>query len=61
MQVFELHFNPRGKEDLIFDSFCYEPENIFERRMGGLYMAGLLKNALPQNARFLDNLARTIK
>jgi len=61
MQIFELHFNPGAKEDLIFDSFCYEAENIFERRVGNLYMVGLLKSSLPQNSRFLDKLAKIIK
>jgi len=61
MQVFEFHFNPKLREDLIFDSFCYEPENIYEKRVGSLYVMGLLKNALPQNFRFLDNLSRVIK
>lgn len=71
MQVFEFHFNPPPRENrdarqntknnLIFDSFCYEPENIYEKKAGSLYMTGLLKNALPNNAGFLDNLARVIK
>lgn len=61
MQVFEFHFNPKAKSDLIFDSFCYEPENVYEKRLGSLYMVGSLKNVLPQNVRFLDNLAKTIK
>ena len=61
MQIFEFHFNPKLKPDLIFDSFCYEPENIYERRVGSLYMAGILKNALPQNFRLLNNLAKVIK
>jgi len=61
MRVFEFHFNPKLKPDLIFDSFCYEPENIYERRVGSLYMAGLLKNTLPQNFRLLNNLAKVIK
>ena len=61
MQVFEFHFNPKLKPDLIFDSFCYEPENIYEKRVGSLYMAGVLKNVLPQNLRFLDSLAKIVK
>ena len=61
MQVFEFHFNPKEKNDWVFDSFCYEPENIYEKRMGNLYMLGSLKQALPQNRRFLENLAKTIK
>lgn len=61
MRIFELHFNPEAKEDLIFDSFCYEPENIYEKRLGSLYMVGELRNTLPQNSRFLDNIAQVIK
>lgn len=61
MQVFEFHFNPKVRPDLIFDSFCFEPENIYEKRVGSLYMIGFLKNVLPQNSRFLDNLARAIR
>ena len=61
MQTFEFHFNPHLKLDLIFDSFCYEPENIYERRMGSLYLVGLLKNALPRNLRFLEKLQKVIK
>ena len=70
MRVFEFHFNPRLRQgfggqaklpDLIFDSFCYEPENIYERRVGSLYLVGFLKNVLPQNLHFLDRLAKLIK
>jgi len=61
MQVFEFYFNPELKPDLIFDSFCYEPENIYERRVGSLYMVGLLKNVLPENKRLLEELSRVIK
>lgn len=61
MRIFELHFNPDPKEDLIFDSFCYEPGNIYEKRLGSLFTVGELKNALPQNVRFLDNLANFLK
>lgn len=61
MQVFELHFNPKNKEDKVFDSFVYEPENIYEKKLGNLYMAGELTKFLPQNSRFLNSLALTIK
>ncbi len=46
---------------LIFDSFCYEPENIYEKRVGSLYIIASLKNALPQNIHFLDRLSKVIK
>lgn len=39
MKVFEFHFNPQLRPDLIFDSFCYEPENIYEKRMGENWLA----------------------
>ena len=61
MKVFELHFNPKGKEDTIFDSFCYEPINIDEKKLGSLYMAGELKNVLPQNYKLLEDLSSQIK
>jgi len=61
MQIFEFQFNPKQKEDLSFDSFCYEPENVYEKRMGSIYMLGSLKNVLPQNIHFLDKLAKQIK
>jgi len=70
MKIFELHFNPIAKErllkkgqlaDLIFDSFCYEPQNIYEKRLGYLFLTGELKNPLPQNFNFLENLANFLK
>jgi len=61
MRIFEFYFNPRVKPDLVFESFCYEPENIYEKRVGSLYMVGAIKNALPKSARLLDELAKSIK
>jgi len=61
MQIFELHFNPKLKEDQIFDSFVYEPENIYEKNLGSLYAVGELQNVLPQNLKLLDDIAKSIK
>jgi len=61
MEVFELHFKKKTEEDLDLDSFCYEPENIYERRLGSLYLVGELKNALPQNEKLIHKIAQTIK
>jgi len=61
MQIFELHFNPKVKEDQIFDSFVYEPENIYEKKLGSLYAVGELRNTLPQNLKLLDDIAKVIK
>jgi len=61
MKVFEFHFNPKLKENLILDSFCYEPEKGYEKKLGSLYMVASLKNALPQNKRLLKRLAEVLK
>jgi hypothetical protein len=61
MRVFQFYFNPQAKEDLIFDSFCFEPENIYEKRLGSLYMVGALKNALPKNYDLLKKISRFTK
>ncbi len=61
MKVFEFHFNPKIKSNLVFDSFCYEPENLYEKRMGSLYIVGFLKNVLPQNTRFIEKLVKVVK
>ena len=37
MQVFEFHFNPKAKTDSSFDSFCYEPENIYEKKKEAIH------------------------
>ncbi len=61
MRVLEFHFNPKLRPYLIFDSFCYEPGNVYEKRMGGLYLTGVLKNILPQNLNFLNKLTKVIQ
>jgi hypothetical protein len=61
MKIFEFIFNPKLKKDLIFDSFCYKPENIYEKNKGHLCMVGLLKNSLPTNIYLIKKIARMIK
>ncbi len=61
MQIFELHFNPKQKEEKTFDSFVFQPENVYEKKLGSLYMVGELQNILPQNLKFLDKIAEVIK
>jgi len=60
MKIFEFHFNNK-KDGFLADTFCYEPENIYEKRLGFLFLAGEIKNLLPQNIKFLDNLAELLK
>ncbi len=63
MRFFELHFNPQKIDtpDFVFDSFCYTPENVYERKLGYLFAAGELKNVLWQNVKLLDSLALELK
>jgi hypothetical protein len=61
MQVFEFYFNPKARENSIFESFVYEPENISEKRLGSLCIAGELANAFPGDKEFLNDLAKVIK
>jgi hypothetical protein len=61
MRVFQFYFNPKLKEDLVFDSFCFEPENIYEKRLGSIFIVGVLENALPKNYDFLEKVSKFIK
>jgi len=61
MQIFELHFNPKIKEDYFFDTFIYEPENTYEKKLGGLYIVGELQNSFRSDSNFLNNLAQAFK
>ena len=61
MQAFELYFNPRKMDDIFLTSSVYEPTNIYEQRLGNLYVVGELTQALPQNSHFLTNLSLAIK
>lgn len=62
MQILEIHFNPKLREDSVFETFIHEPENSSERKLGSMYMAGELKNTVfPKGSEFLANLSKTIK
>ena len=71
MRVFELFFNPPGKKPSarekalergkLFDSFCYQPESVYEKRLGSLYILGELKNPTPRNLRLLEKISQLIK
>jgi len=60
MQVFEFHFNPDKETDFHFDSFCYNPNNIYEKKLGNLYILGSLKRAFDKKA-LIQKLAKGIK
>jgi len=61
MEVFELHFNPRNKKGLTFDTFCFEPETAVKKQLGDLYMVGLIKDVNSQNKSLLNELSSLIK
>ena len=61
MQAFELYFNPNKRDDLFLTSSIYTPTNIYEQRLGNLYVVGELTQAMPQNSHFLANLSSAIK
>ena len=59
MQVFEFLFNPGKNPSFVFNTYGDEQEKT--KSMGGLYMIGTIKNALPSHKKFLDNLAGTLE
>ncbi len=61
MQICELHFNPKNKEGKIIDSFCYQPKDVYEKRLGSLIIGGSLNSNSPKNKALLNNLAQKIK
>jgi hypothetical protein len=61
MKIFDFHFNPKKEKNKIFNSFIYEPENAYERRVGNLYVIGEIRNVLPQNRLLLNKIADEIK
>jgi len=61
MQTFEYYFNPKRKDDVLFDSFCFEPEEGAEKPLGNLYIISQLSNALPSSKIFIKDLIEAIK
>jgi len=61
MQIFEFHFNPKLKEDKIFDSFVYEPESSYEKKLGNLYVVGELQNSVSSSSLLLNNTTEVFK
>lgn len=61
MNAFELYFNPKAKKNLVFETFCFEPETPQEKELGSLYLAGLIRGVEPGNEDLLGELATLIK
>ncbi len=60
MQVFELYFNPK-EETKVSESFHYKPKNVYERKIGRLYMVGELPDAEKKDAPLLQNIFHLAK
>ncbi len=60
MKIFELYFNPKNKDKLC-ESFYYDPESVYHRRVGRIYMIGELSDAKPTESSFLANIFHIIK
>jgi len=60
MQSFEFLFNPDSPY-AVYDTFCFEPEDKKEKKLGNLYIAGELENSLPQKRHLLSSLADIIR
>lgn len=61
MEVFEFQINPKLRKNLIFESFCYSPKNIFEKKLGYLFCVGELKNFPQKKATFLSQFSIFLK
>ena len=61
MDILELHFNPQAKKEVTYESFCYQPENDQERKMGSLFMVAELKDHFRSNYKIINSLAALIK
>ena len=61
MEAYELHFNPRTKKELAFETFCFEPETAQEKNLGSLYLAGLITGKDETGSELIFELATLIK
>lgn len=62
MQIFEFQF--RGEQysgDSKFQTFYHYPENVYEKRLGYLFIVAELGNALPPNHTLLKDLSSILK
>jgi len=61
MKIFQFLINPNLREDFVFDCFCFEPKNVYERRLGSLYIIGNIKAPSLRNSQFLNKTVNFIK
>ncbi len=62
MKAIQFHFNPNlKKQEAIFASYCFTPQNKAESVLGKLYLAGELRNIQPENHALIKTLTQIIK
>jgi hypothetical protein len=63
MKFIEIYFNPQNKKypDSIFNSFCHEPQNIYEKKLGYFFVVGEMKNPLPSTVKLLSETTSQLK
>ncbi|MCK4520481.1 hypothetical protein KAT95_01265 [Candidatus Parcubacteria bacterium] len=61
MDTLEFQFNPKIKKEKICDSFCYEPENEQEEKLGNLYIVAEIQDTAINASQLLNDLASVIK
>ncbi|MDD4990514.1 MAG: hypothetical protein PHW31_04420 [Candidatus Pacebacteria bacterium] len=72
--VFEFHFNPLlrpfgasegqanpKQNDSVFDTFCFLPQTLFEKKQGNLYLVAEIKNPAQNSQLVLNRTAEIIK
>ena len=60
--VFEFHFNPNPKQNnQVFDTFCFLPQTLFEKKQGNLYLVAEIKNPANNSRLVLNKTAEIIK
>jgi len=61
MKIFQFFINPGGTFGTFFDCFCFEPKNIYERKLGSLYIIGEIKTMGSKGKEILKDLAFFLK
>jgi len=60
MKVFEFHFNPKTRQDYLYQSFHFRPEERNKLFLGDLYIVVEIYHPLPSDKDFLQNLAEAV-
>ena len=61
MGISEIYFNPRAKKGVAYESFCFEPENEEEKKLGSLFIVAELKDHFKKSYQIINELASFLK